>query len=179
VFFDFEPADLATLESLNLLSTFLMRDPGEKDGPGELLGDTFFSLSKQPGSSMVSMWVVGKESGERVAAADDASLVDALAGVLKRFAPEGTVLPRATRVVRSNWILNPLTRGSYSYLRAGATEEDITTLGAPLCKEGHAAPLLLFAGEATHPNYFGTVHGAFLAGEREADRILSLNPSPL
>jgi len=28
-------------------------------------------------------------------------------------------------------------------------------------------------GEATHPNYFGTVHGAFMAGEREADRVLS------
>lgn len=32
-----------------------------------------------------------------------------------------------------------------------------------------------FAGEATHPDYFSTVHGAIESGWREADRILS-NP---
>ena len=31
---------------------------------------------------------------------------------------------------------------------------------------------LLFGGEATHSRYFGTVHGAIEAGEREARRII-------
>lgn len=31
---------------------------------------------------------------------------------------------------------------------------------------------LMFAGEATNPEWFGTVHGAYLSGLREADRIL-------
>ena len=31
---------------------------------------------------------------------------------------------------------------------------------------------VLFAGEATHDNYYSTVHGAFLTGLRESERIL-------
>jgi spermine oxidase len=31
--------------------------------------------------------------------------------------------------------------------------------------------VLLFAGEATHANYFSTVHGAIETGYREAERI--------
>ena len=31
---------------------------------------------------------------------------------------------------------------------------------------------LLFGGEATHSRYFGTVHGAIEAGQREARRII-------
>jgi hypothetical protein len=33
--------------------------------------------------------------------------------------------------------------------------------------------LVLFAGEATNPDYYSTVHGAFLSGVREAKRILN------
>jgi len=36
-----------------------------------------------------------------------------------------------------------------------------------------AAHSLLFAGEATHSEFFSTVHGAILSGRREADRIAS------
>jgi spermine oxidase len=35
-------------------------------------------------------------------------------------------------------------------------------------------PIVLFAGEATHRQYIGTVHGAFLSGCREAERLLEL-----
>lgn len=33
---------------------------------------------------------------------------------------------------------------------------------------------LLFAGEATHPHYYSTVHGAIESGYREADRIIRM-----
>lgn len=33
---------------------------------------------------------------------------------------------------------------------------------------------LMFAGEATNPpEWFGTVHGAYMSGLREADRVLA------
>jgi polyamine oxidase len=35
-----------------------------------------------------------------------------------------------------------------------------------------AGERLMFAGEATNPEFFGTVHGAYLSGVREAERIL-------
>lgn len=36
------------------------------------------------------------------------------------------------------------------------------------------APILLFAGEATIPGHYSTVHGARLSGIREAERIVQL-----
>lgn len=33
-------------------------------------------------------------------------------------------------------------------------------------------PIVLFGGEATHSDYFSTVHGAYFTGIRESERIL-------
>lgn len=39
-------------------------------------------------------------------------------------------------------------------------------------------PCLLFGGEATHPRFYSTTHGALLTGVREANRIVKFyNPS--
>jgi len=51
-------------------------------------------------------------------------------------------------------------------MRAGATEQDMRTLAEPV------ADKLLFAGEATHADYYGYAHGALLSGRREASRII-------
>lgn len=34
-------------------------------------------------------------------------------------------------------------------------------------------PTIQFAGEATHPYYYSTVHGAVETGYREAERLIS------
>ena len=36
-------------------------------------------------------------------------------------------------------------------------------------------PALMFAGEATHPSFYSTTHGALLTGHREAKRILEVD----
>ena len=33
-------------------------------------------------------------------------------------------------------------------------------------------PTLCFAGEATHPSFYSSSHGALLSGEREAKRLI-------
>jgi monoamine oxidase len=72
--------------------------------------------------------------------------------------------PIATHVTR--WRDDPWTLGSYSYLRLGSSPDDMRELGEPV--DGR----LLFAGEATEPLLYATVHGALVSGLREARRIV-------
>ncbi len=37
----------------------------------------------------------------------------------------------------------------------------------------HCMPVILFAGEACHQQYFSTAHGAFLSGIEQAEKILN------
>jgi len=72
--------------------------------------------------------------------------------------------PIGHRVTR--WASDPFARGSYSFAAVGSRRGDRQLLAAPI--DDH----LYFAGEATHEDYSGTVHGALLSGWREARRIL-------
>ena len=66
------------------------------------------------------------------------------------------------------WLSDPLFGGCYtSDLISGNTSASIAALAEPLNKNR-----VLFAGEATHIEYYSTVHGAYLTGVREADRLL-------
>ncbi len=73
--------------------------------------------------------------------------------------------PDPVAVVSSNWWQDPFTLGSYSYLPVGADPADMRELGEPI------GDRLFFAGEATVPEYYGTVHAAILSGIREAERL--------
>ncbi|GBP85622.1 hypothetical protein EVAR_62609_1 [Eumeta japonica] len=75
---------------------------------------------------------------------------------------------------RSTWYSNPLTRGSYTHDGINVTDPTGArlTLAAPLLDTAQA-PRLLFAGEATNPNHYSTVHGAVETGLREARNVLN------
>ncbi|GAT11754.1 monoamine oxidase [Mycolicibacterium novocastrense] len=74
--------------------------------------------------------------------------------------------PEPTRSIVTRWGTDPYSLGSYSFIAVGSSPDDMSALGEPVGER------LLFAGEATNPEFFGTVHGAYLSGIREADRIL-------
>lgn len=80
----------------------------------------------------------------------------------------GAEVPDPTDALITRWAADPFSLGSYSYLPVGATPADYDALATPL------AGRLFFAGEATHRHYPATVHGAFLSGLREAERIAEL-----
>ena len=72
-------------------------------------------------------------------------------------APEGMLHPR--------WLSDPWSQGGYSYPGLGSTAED---------REAHARPLgnrVFFAGEATEPVEYGTVHAALWSGEQTAEAL--------
>jgi CRP-like cAMP-binding protein len=77
----------------------------------------------------------------------------------------GGQVPAPRAMHRTSWTLDPHALGSYSYIAVGATPADVRALGEPV------GATLFFAGEATHPTHWATVHGAYLSGLREAARI--------
>lgn len=71
----------------------------------------------------------------------------------------------------TRWQADSLSLGSYSYVAVGTSAKDFITLGEPV------ADKIYFAGEATNAHiYDATVHGAYLSGIREAERILANIP---
>ncbi|MDV3135784.1 MULTISPECIES: flavin monoamine oxidase family protein [Mycobacterium] len=99
----------------------------------------------------------GSDAREREVLSDQ----DAVAQVVTALnapAPTGSLVTR--------WAADPYARGSYSFVAVGSSPDDMEALAAP------ANDRLAFAGEATNAEFFGTVHGAYLSGVREAERIL-------
>lgn len=78
-------------------------------------------------------------------------------------------IPEPTTVQITRWTQDPFAYGSYSAIPVGATLEDLDILAAPIKQR------LFFAGEATHRQHYATVHGAYLSGIREAQRIITLS----
>jgi monoamine oxidase len=80
----------------------------------------------------------------------------------------GKNIPEPTHFVRTNWQKVPYILGSYSFATNGTTSDDFDILAQNIDEK------LFFAGEHTHKDYRGTVHGAYLSGLREANLIADL-----
>lgn len=93
----------------------------------------------------------------------DAAIVDDAVARLKSI--YGSSVPAPTGFLRTSWSKDPFTLGSYSFNALGVTADTRTALTVPVNDR------LYFAGEATHPDYWGTVHGAYLSGLRAAQQI--------
>eukprot|EP00049_Salpingoeca_infusionum_P025497 m.19734 g.19734 ORF g.19734 m.19734 type:complete len:877 (-) comp8071_c1_seq1:256-2886(-) len=73
----------------------------------------------------------------------------------------------------TRWGKSPFIRGSYATQALGMERHDITMLASSTNPLDDGTPRLFFAGEATEGDYFGTMHGAFLSGERVADELIA------
>ena len=77
----------------------------------------------------------------------------------------GDSIPDPIGVQITRWESDPFAHCSYSFPAVGMTEQTRKDLAAPVAER------IFFAGEATSSEYPSTVHGAFLSGLREAERI--------
>lgn len=80
----------------------------------------------------------------------------------------GNSIPAPVNFRRTKWNTNPYSYGSYSFIANGARSTEFDALASSVNDK------LFFAGEHTHRDYRGTVHGAYLSGIREAERIVDL-----
>lgn len=133
--------------------------------------DTFGIVgADQPVSDLVNgvrftdvPFLVGLRGGSNARAREmhsDQQTVAEIVAALDSPPPTGTLVTR--------WAADPFARGSYSFLAVGSSPDDQRVLAEPV------GDRLAFAGEATHEEFFATVHGAYLSGLREAERILGI-----
>lgn len=125
-------------------------------GAGQPVGDMLNGLTFAD-----SPVLVGIRGGAAARSRESLSDEDTVAAVVEALAA-----PEPTAAVVTRWASDPYARGSYSFLAVGSSPADQRALAEPV------GDRLLFAGEATHEEFFATVHGAYMSGIREADRIL-------
>lgn len=137
----------------------------------------FYTIPNQP--NVLLGWIAGKEA-RFMETLDDGDVLLACTELLRKFTNQ-TLLPNVTKLIRSSWSSNPYVQGSYCYKTQACDSipDPISDLASPITmmleEKSIGAlrqhPAVLFAGEATHPLYYSTVHGAMLSGQREADRL--------
>jgi len=81
--------------------------------------------------------------------------------------------PKPEQLIRSRWFNQSFIRGTHTFIKIGSSIHDIKQLALPWPNKP-AKPLILFAGEGTHERFYGTAHGAYISGVREAKRIIEL-----
>lgn len=123
-----------------------------------------FDLSRFTGAPDL-LCFCGGVFARQMASLDDEAVSARVVAILRQTFGAG--VPSPERMVRTRWYTDPLALGSYSYIPVGATRADMDALAAP------ASERLLFAGEATVPESYGTVTAAMASGLREARRLLA------
>lgn len=148
--------------------------------PWEERGARRFSFLQLPGAPVPVFWsqaprraavLVGWAGGSRALRLSRLGRAGTLRAALRGLAPalglEPTALEdrlEAAEVV--DWSADPLARGGYAVFPVGAG-------GAAEALSLPVAGTLFFAGEATEPDYAGTVDGALRSGVRAARQVLA------
>jgi monoamine oxidase len=134
------------------------------DGP-EKRGtfNTWVSHLGETGRPILLSFTQGDTAVRLDRSASDAEVTDVAMVTLRKMfgndipAPEAMVFPR--------WLSDPWSRGGYSYPGVGSAPEDRVTHARPL------AGRVFFAGEATEPVEYGTVHAALWSAEQSAEAL--------
>ncbi|SHO46289.1 putative Monoamine oxidase [Nitrosotalea sinensis] len=93
--------------------------------------------------------------------------------VLRTIYKEKTLDPVDSLV--TTWLNDPFSYGAYSYVGVNGTPDDYDKIAAPVKNEPGTTYRVFFAGEATTKFYPATVHGAYMTGLREANRIYAFD----
>jgi polyamine oxidase len=134
------------------------------DGP-EKRGtfNTFVSHLGETGLPILLSFSNGATAARLDRSATDAEVAEvAMTSLRKMF---GNDIPEPEAVVVPRWLSDPWSQGGYSYPGVGSAPED---------RDIHAQPLgkrVFFAGEATEPVEYGTVHAALWSAEQSAEAL--------
>lgn len=117
------------------------------------------------GRDYVQGWIGGGTAWALLREGDAAAVDFALGELRRMFGTRIDALFAGAPCLVSQWGADPLVLGAYAYVRPGDADAR-SRLAEPLT-DGH----LLFAGEACHVGYAGTLAGAWLSGEAAAGKV--------
>ncbi len=117
------------------------------------------------GRDYVQGWIGGAVAWDLARAGDAAAVDYAMAQLRTIFGGRVDRLFSGGAHLVTHWEADPFVRGAYSYVTVGNADARVR-LGQPFA-DGH----LLFAGEACHDGFAGTVAGAWLSGQQAADTV--------
>ena len=125
--------------------------------------NTWVSHHHETGLPILLSFANGATAARMDRAATDPEVVEvAMSSLRKMF---GDDIPEPEAVAYPRWLSDPWSRGGYTYPGVGSAAED---------REVHARPLgdrVFFAGEATEPVEYGTVHAALWSAEQTAEAL--------
>ena len=145
----------------------LMLDPGALEGvPEQNLGvpiasGAMISMRVRPfGRPLVDCYLAGPPGAELAAAGEPAMIAAAVDAMVSVFGAK--MRQRVVNAATSNWANERFIRGAYSAASPGHAHRrgDLVT---------PVGDRLLWAGEATSPEFFSTCHGAWESGVAAAD----------
>lgn len=126
----------------------------------------FMNVNKfLPSSNALMTFAFGKYATQ-TETMSDAQITTEIMSHLKSI--YGNNISNPIQFLRTKWGSNINSFGSYSFATNGSGPLNFDTLSNAVNNK------LFFAGEHTERDYRGTVHGAYLSGIREADKIIDL-----
>jgi monoamine oxidase len=93
-----------------------------------------YSFSKLSDTLLLG-WIAGKEA-EHMETLDDKTVSDKCIEILKKFLRDPCI-PNPKRCVKTSWKNQPYSRGSYTSIAVGASQEDIENISQPLYSNPH------------------------------------------
>lgn len=127
----------------------------------------FVNVKKFHPSVNALMTFAYADYGRQTETMTDAQVIDEIMFHLKDI--YGNSIPNPTNMLRTKWQTNENSFGAYSYTAVGTEMRHFDDLAEEVDDK------LFFAGEHTEADYFSSVHGAYLSGIREANKIIDLN----
>ncbi|XP_023248604.1 spermine oxidase-like isoform X2 [Copidosoma floridanum] len=123
-------------------------------------------------------WIGGK-GAEIVETLNEEEIIKDCAQLLRYFVKDASI-PEASRCLRTCWGSNEYVRGAYCHITKKCDDcgASPSVLAEPICRKIQCndgierLPILLLAGEATHPHHYSTTHGAYDTGVKQAQIFL-------
>jgi monoamine oxidase len=131
------------------------------DEPGEW--NEWVSLERATGVPVL----VGLIAADAAHTMEERSDEEIVARAMARLRTVYGEIPDPVGAQITRWARDPFAQGSYSCWVLGTPETVRDDLAASI--DGR----IFFAGEATHPEYPSTVHGAYESGLRAADEVIA------